>query len=116
MASAGLRAAQPQHRLLLRRPGAGDRRLALEPRQPQRIQGGAGFIQGRQGSQAGFPALDRGSEYKISYTSTTNFNLILAVVLYGRSMVLLAAFLCSPNVCVKRISFPVSADHTVSQL
>ena len=39
VASAGLRAAQPQHRLLLRRPGAGDRRLALEPRQPQRIKG-----------------------------------------------------------------------------
>jgi len=39
VASAGLRAAQPQHRLLLRRAQAGDGRLALEPRRPQRIQG-----------------------------------------------------------------------------
>jgi hypothetical protein len=39
VASAGLRAAQPQHRLLLRRTQARDRRLALEPRQPQCIQG-----------------------------------------------------------------------------
>ena len=39
VAGAGLRAPRAQHRLLLRRAQAGDRRLALEPRQPQRIQG-----------------------------------------------------------------------------
>lgn len=39
VASAGLRAAQPEHRLLFRQTRAGDGRLALEPRRPQRIQG-----------------------------------------------------------------------------
>ena len=39
VAGAGLRAPGAQHRLLLRRAQAGDRRLALEPRQPQRVQG-----------------------------------------------------------------------------
>lgn len=39
VASAGIRAAQPQHRLLLRRTHAGDGRLALEPGHPQCIQG-----------------------------------------------------------------------------